>query len=121
EEALGVTTEQADQAFGQFDLAFVDEKVAGVGERGRLVGHGLDECRMAVDERGRGASGDDVQVLAAVGVVDLTVAPERQGGSGLSVIRHERSGEALMQIAGGHCVSPLSWSMLVAPELRSRE
>src|SRR5699024_10060154 len=117
----GVTAEQADQAFGQFDLAFVDEKVTGVSECGRLVGHGLDQCRVAVAESGDGDSGDEVQILAAVGVVDLAAASECQGGSALSVIRHERSGAAVMQIAGGHCVSPLPWSILVAAELRSRD
>src|SRR5699024_6118817 len=105
----------------QFDLAFVDEKVTGVSECGRLVGHGLDQCRVAVAERGHGDSGDEVQILAAVGVVDLAAASEGQGGSGLSVVRHERSVEARMPSAGGGGGSPLPWSVVVAPELRSRE
>src|SRR5690606_35400511 len=100
EEHPGGLAEQADQPLGQQHLGLVQEQVARVRERRHLLGDGLDQRRVGVAERDDRDAGDEVEVLAAVGVPHAHALAPGQRHRRDAVVGHERPLEALVQ--AGH-------------------
>ena len=89
EEDPAVGTQQGEEAFGERDLALVDEQVGGVGDGAHLAGHRLDDRRVGVAKRADRDAGDEVGVLPAVGVPDLAALTTYQRQRRHPVGRHE--------------------------------
>jgi hypothetical protein len=92
-----VPPEETQQAFGELDLALVQEQVGGVGYRGDLAGDRLDEGRMGVPEGADRDPGDQVQVLAPVRIPDPAALAASDRHRRHAVVRHQGGREPLLQ------------------------
>src|SRR6185437_11431159 len=117
EEHPAIAAEQPQQPFGQSDLGLVQEQVGGVRDRVHLAGHGLGERRMGVPERADRDAGNEVGVLIAVGVPDLTALAPHQCDRWYAVVGHERGLEPPLKLCRtSHELSPSGTTMVPMPE-----
>src|SRR6266516_3141900 len=92
--------EQAEQPLGQRDLALVQEQVGRVRDAVHLAGDRLGDGRVRVPERTHRYAGDQVGVFPAVGVPDQAALAASQGHRRGTVVPHQRTGEAVLQLLG---------------------
>ena len=87
-EEHGVGEGVVDEALGQPLLPRDPEQVRGVPQALGLLGHGLDDVRMAVAERGHRDAAGEIEKLAAVGGVEIEAFAPVDGNVPPTIGRH---------------------------------
>src|ERR1700722_5840614 len=100
EEHPPVPPEERQQAFGEVDLALVQEEVGGMGHLGDLPTDRLDDRRRGGPERAHRDPGDQVQVLTPVRVPHQAARTAADRDRGHAVVRHEGGSEPFLQSLG---------------------